>query len=76
MCGILMFLLLAWYLCISAQLLCLPQRIQIQVLGSATPHSAWADYKYPKNIAPQVMMATTNGTLFNTVGIGVFRGVQ
>jgi hypothetical protein len=30
---------------------------------------AWADYKHPKNIAPQVMMATTNGTLFNTVGI-------
>ena len=23
---------------------------------------AWADYKTPKNIAPQVMMATTNGT--------------
>ena len=23
---------------------------------------AWADYKHPKNIAPQVMMATTNGT--------------
>ena len=30
---------------------------------------AWADYKHPKNIAPQVMMATTNGMLFNTVGI-------
>ena len=30
---------------------------------------AWADYKHPKNVAPQVMMATTNGTLFNTVGI-------
>ena len=30
---------------------------------------AWADYGHPKNIAPQVMMATTNGTLFNTVGI-------
>jgi len=30
---------------------------------------AWADYKHPKNIAPQVMMATTNGSLFNTVGI-------
>jgi len=30
---------------------------------------AWADYKHPKNIAPQVMLATTNGTLFNTVGI-------
>ena len=30
---------------------------------------AWADYKHPKNIAPQVMMATTNGTIFNTVGI-------
>jgi len=30
---------------------------------------AWADFKHPKNIAPQVMMATTNGMLFNTVGI-------
>jgi hypothetical protein len=24
---------------------------------------AWSDYKHPKNIAPQVMMATTNGTV-------------
>ena len=23
---------------------------------------AWLDYKHQKNIAPQVMMATTNGT--------------
>ncbi len=31
---------------------------------------AWADYKNQKNIAPQVMMATTNGTFgSNTFGI-------
>ncbi len=29
----------------------------------------WADYGHPKNIAPQVMMATTNGMLSNTFGI-------
>lgn len=32
---------------------------------------AWSDYKHPKNIAPQVMMATTNGTFgisFGTSG--------
>jgi Protein of unknown function (DUF3015) len=30
---------------------------------------AWADYKHQKNIAPQVMMATTNGTGMNTFAI-------
>jgi len=30
---------------------------------------AWSDYKNQKNIAPQVMMATTNGTGMNTFAI-------
>jgi hypothetical protein len=30
---------------------------------------AWADFKNQKNIAPQVMMATTNGTGMNTFAI-------
>ena len=30
---------------------------------------AWADFQNQKNIAPQVMMATTNGTGMNTFGI-------
>jgi hypothetical protein len=38
-------------------------------LGCGLRTLAWVDYKHPKNIAPQVMMATTNGTLFNPVGI-------
>ena len=29
----------------------------------------WSDYAHQKNIAPQVMMATTNGTFSNTFGI-------
>ncbi len=33
---------------------------------------AWADYKHQKNILPQVMMATTNGTFgSNTFGISL-----
>ena len=32
---------------------------------------AWSDYKNQKNIAPQVMMATTNGTGMNTFAISV-----
>jgi hypothetical protein len=30
---------------------------------------AWAEYKGQKEIAPQVLMATTNGTGMNTIGI-------
>lgn len=30
---------------------------------------AWADFKHQKNIAPQVLMATTNGTGMNTLAI-------
>jgi hypothetical protein len=30
---------------------------------------AWAEYKHQKNIAPQVLMATTNGTGMNTFAI-------
>lgn len=30
---------------------------------------AWADFKHQKNIAPQVLMVTTNGTGMNTFGI-------
>ena len=30
---------------------------------------AWADYAHQKNIAPQVMMATTNATGMNTIAI-------
>lgn len=31
---------------------------------------AWSDYKHPKNIGPQVLMATTNGTFWSqTFGI-------
>lgn len=29
----------------------------------------WSDYRHPKNIAPQVLMFTTNGILFNTVSM-------
>lgn len=29
----------------------------------------WSDYDHPKNIAPQVLMFTTNATLFNTVSM-------
>ena len=36
---------------------------------------AWADYKSPKNIAPQVMMATTNGT-FGSQTFGISFGTS
>ncbi len=36
---------------------------------------AWADYKAPKNIAPQVMMATTNGT-FGSQTFGISFGTS
>ncbi len=31
----------------------------------------WAEYKHPKNIAPQVMMFTTNAVLLNTVSMSL-----
>ena len=36
---------------------------------------AWADYKTPKNIVPQVMMATTNGT-FGSQTFGISFGTS
>src|SRR5215218_345454 len=36
---------------------------------------AWADYKTPKNIAPQVLMATTNGT-FGSQTFGISFGTS
>jgi hypothetical protein len=36
---------------------------------------AWAEYKTPKNIAPQVMMATTNGT-FGSQTFGISFGTS
>lgn len=36
---------------------------------------AWSDYKHPKNIAPQVMMATTNGT-FGSTTFGISSGTS
>ncbi|MCK6500698.1 MAG: DUF3015 domain-containing protein, partial [Nitrospira sp.] len=36
---------------------------------------AWADYKHQKNIAPQVMMATTNGT-FGSQTFGISSGTS
>lgn len=36
---------------------------------------AWSDYKHPKNIAPQVMMATTNGT-FGSQTFGISFGTS
>lgn len=36
---------------------------------------AWSDYKSPKNIAPQVMMATTNGT-FGSQTFGISFGTS
>lgn len=37
--------------------------------GCGLGKMAWAEYKNQKNIAPQVMMATTNGTGMNTFAI-------
>ena len=39
---------------------------------------AWADYKHPKNIAPQVMMATRTEPVIQTLSASasVFRGAQ
>ncbi len=36
---------------------------------------AWSDYDHPKNIAPQVMMATTNGT-FGSQTFGISSGTS
>src|SRR5262245_25654265 len=36
---------------------------------------AWADYSHQKNIAPQVMMATTNGT-FGSTTFGISTGTS
>ena len=36
---------------------------------------AWSDFKRPKNIAPQVMMATTNGT-FGSQTFGISTGTS
>src|SRR5918996_2968025 len=36
---------------------------------------AWADYKHQKNIGPQVMMATTNGT-FGSQTFGISSGTS
>jgi hypothetical protein len=36
---------------------------------------AWGDYKHQKNIAPQVMMATTNGT-FGSTTFGISSGTS
>jgi hypothetical protein len=36
---------------------------------------AWSDYKHPKNIAPHVMMATTNGT-FGSQTFGISFGTS
>jgi Protein of unknown function (DUF3015) len=43
--------------------------------GCALGKLAWSDYKHPKNIAPQVMMATTNGT-FGSQRFGISFGTS
>ncbi|MCI1280600.1 MAG: DUF3015 domain-containing protein [Nitrospira sp.] len=57
---------------------------QVSVAFAVTPDNgpgcglgklAWADYKTPKNIAPQVMMATTNGT-FGSQTFGISFGTS
>ena len=58
--------------------------LQITVVFAGNPDNgpgcglgklAWADYKTPKNIAPQVMMATTNGT-FGSQTFGISFGTS
>jgi len=58
--------------------------VQVGVAFAANPDNgpgcglgklAWADYKTPKNIAPQVMMATTNGT-FGSQTFGISFGTS
>ena len=58
--------------------------VQVSVAFAANPDNgpgcglgklAWADYKTPKNIAPQVMMATTNGT-FGSQTFGISFGTS
>src|SRR5437868_15082062 len=36
---------------------------------------AWSDFSHPKNIAPQVLMATTNGT-FDSQTFGISSGTS
>ncbi len=43
--------------------------------GGGLGKLAWGDYKTPKNIAPQVMMATTNGT-FGSQTFGISFGTS
>lgn len=70
-----------WFLVSTLTIVCLQAAIV-----SATPNSdngpgcglgklAWSDYKHPKNIAPQVMMATTNGT-FGSQTFGISFGTS
>ena len=58
--------------------------VQVSVAHAVNPDNgpgcglgklAWADYKTPKNIAPQVMMATTNGT-FGSQTFGISFGTS
>ena len=43
--------------------------------GCGLGKHAWSDYKHPKSIAPQVMMATTNGT-FGSQTFGISFGTS
>jgi Protein of unknown function (DUF3015) len=70
-----------WFLVSTLTIVCLQAGIAM-----ATPNQdngpgcglgklAWSDYKHPKNIAPQVMMATTNGT-FGSQTFGISFGTS
>lgn len=69
-----------WFIALTSVLI----GLQVSVGFAANPDNgpgcglgklAWSDYKTPKNIAPQVMMATTNGT-FGSQTFGISFGTS
>ena len=64
---------LVWFL--GAMGLALPEQNPDTGPGCGLGKLAWADYEHPKNIAPQVMMATTNGT-FGSTTFGISSGTS
>lgn len=69
-----------WYVALTVVLVSLQVTVAFAVNPDSGPGCglgklAWADYKTPKNIAPQVMMATTNGT-FGSQTFGISFGTS
>ncbi|MCC2642427.1 MAG: uncharacterized protein K0S45_2840 [Nitrospira sp.] len=70
----------SWVVVVAGLLLVLDSSLSLAGIADNGPGCglgklAWGEYKTPKNIAPQVMMATTNGT-FGSQTFGISFGTS